>query len=295
MLLLILGLMLGLTACEQHQSQLYQKNETESILGGQPVTASSLFAQRVIYLALDVEWTETATTRAVRQKGLCTASAIAPKILLTAAHCVANQKPSTVYAVLSTNPWNHNLNLNEWLKVEKIVFHSEFKDETKIKKGGIIQNDVALIFLANSVPEERISQLATLQQTSANLDIVSIGYGVRSPLEKPTDEKKKEDDDSLLYFVMKPVVDYSPHTQTFMINQNDLTGICSGDSGGPGFIYDSNAKDFFILGVTSYFALNSEEVLKFDPTFQYNQCIGRGYYSNTLYYRDWIEKQISGL
>ncbi len=286
----------SLLACQPHASQIYNDthSDSDSIMGGEPVQASSSFSKRVIYLALGVTWTMNGKTKQVKQKELCTASAISPTILLTAAHCVKGLEPAQVYAILSTNPWNHSIIESEWVKVEKILIHEKYEDLTG--KNGILHNDIALIKLSAAIPKERVSKLVKAPQVSDNFSIVSIGYGLKSAFEQVAAPEKLEDAGStLLYYLMKNVENYNPRAALFSINQNDRTGICSGDSGGPGFIYDSEEEDFFIVGVTSFFSINDEEEKRLDPNNIYNKCIGHGHYTNVLYHLDWIQNSMLGL
>ncbi|MBC7420129.1 MAG: trypsin-like serine protease [Bdellovibrio sp.] len=283
-LLLVLGLTSGLSACQKQQSQIYHDNEADSILGGKQVSASSIFSQRVIYLTIGTS----------KKSSLCTASALTPNILLTAAHCVKGFASSQIKAVLSANPRDQNLSSSEQIQIEKIIIHEQYRDETKQR--GVLHHDLALLKLAKPIAAQRVSRLAQAEQTSAFLNLVSIGYGKKTALFDPSPESIAMDKESpQLYFVMKTVTGYKKESETFNINQNDMTGVCSGDSGGPGFIYDEEASDFFIVGVTSYISVTKAEKEQFDPDEIYDKCIGHGYYSNVTFYRDWIESNISGL
>jgi hypothetical protein len=80
---------------------------------------------------------------------------------------------------------------------------------------------------------------------------------------------------------------------TFAINQNDHKGFCSGDSGGPGLIYDEEKKEFLILGVVSNTSMYDSEKAKLDPKGEYSLCIGKGNYTNILKteIRTWIKEK----
>lgn len=287
MLLLVIGLMSGTSGCGENRSQLQNISDVDSIIGGKQAEVSNKFSGRVIYLALGVEKKKTPFGYSLSSKGICTASAISPRILLTAAHCVADQKLEQVFAVLSNNPWGKPLNDKEWVKIETIKIHKNFMSTDDGPS-----NDIALLKLSQDLPPERISKMADSKQTSPHMNLVAIGYGRTSALKNPPEIDKKTVE-SLLNYVMKVVENYSPTDKLFQIDQTDKSGICSGDSGGPGFIYDEKQKEFFILGVTSFISIGLEEKKKLDPNDLYNDCIGHGNYTNILPYRDWITQTMA--
>ena len=281
-LLLVFSLTAGLSACQQIQNKIYDQPNHEAIMGGKSVIASSVFSKRVIYLALGSK----------NKVGLCTASALSPNVLLTAAHCVKGLELNEINAILSDNPRSPNLTDKEKIKIKKVVIHEEYRDETK--QQGVLHNDIALLQLAENIDTDRVSQIATMEQTAKILNLVSIGYGKRHAIRQtdPVTPNNKKIEDQLFY-IMKTVEDYKIFEKTFSINQNDLTGVCSGDSGGPGFIYDAELRNFFIVGVTSYISVSRAEKDQLDPNDIYDKCMGRGYYSNMLHYGEWIERQLN--
>lgn len=283
-LLLVIGLTSGTSGCGENHSQIKNLSDIESIIGGKQVEVSDSFSKRVIYLALGVEKKKTPFGFSLSSQGVCTASAISSRILLTAAHCVFDQKIEQVFAVLSVNPWNKTLNDKEWVKIDAIKIHPDY-----IKNEKDVSNDLALLKLSQDLPAERVSKIAEESQTRPLMNLIAIGYGRTSALKNPPEIDKKTKE-SLLNYVLKTIENYSSADINFDIDQTDLSGICSGDSGGPGFIYDEKQKDFFILGVTSYVSIYVEQKKKLDPNDLYTDCIGRGNYTNILPYREWIAK-----
>ncbi len=283
-LLLVLVLTSGLSACGEKYGHTYQEEEAENIIGGKSIGASSIFSRRVIYLALTAK----------NKSGTCTASALSPTILITAAHCVKDLEPSQVSAVITIDANLKSLADKDKISVQKIVIHEDYKDQTK--QQGVLYNDLALLKLSQPLNPDRVSQIAVADQTTSLLNLVSIGFGKRTPLSDEDSEiNESAPEKNTLYYIMKTVEKFDQKAKTFSINQNDLTGVCSGDSGGPGYIYDAELEDFLIIGVTSYISVTREEKDRLDPKDIYDKCIGHGHYSNILFYSEWISHNISGL
>jgi len=284
--------MSGLSACQENPGQKFSTTDkSESrIIGGAQVDPESQFNSRVIYLAIGVEKKTTQFGMTISQKGICTASALSPRVLITAAHCVKGMTKDQVYAILSTNPWNHDLNMNEWVMAEKIKIHEKYVG-TEENMG----NDLALVRLSRDLEPQRISKLAepTLAKAGA-LTLISIGYGQTSTLLNPKPEDNDNDPSrastqkTLLHSVVKTIDQYDPTAELFSVEQSDGKGVCQGDSGGPGFIYDNAKQEFYVLGVTSFVSIFSDEKAARDPLNRMNSCIGRGNYTNALFYKNWI-------
>lgn len=285
-ILLVVGLMAGFTGCDKSPGQYFQREQADEILGGKTVQASSQFSKKVLYLAMGVDWTKTKWGLSVETQGLCTASAISKRILLTAAHCVDGWGPEQVNAVLSLNPFkNGSLVESDWVKVEKIIVHEKYNKAATMNED---KNDFALIKLTEELPPERVSKLASHDQTQAEMEIISIGFGRTDAIKHESSQAKE----SMLNYVVKQIKNFSAKKQDLEIEQLDKTGICSGDSGSPGFIYDSKQKEFFILGVASYVYHTSNTL---DAPNTAESCHGYGVYMNVLTQREWIAKNSQAL
>lgn len=294
-ILLVLGLMSGLSACQETPKEKFQPTQSEAtIVGGERVDTESLFSSRVIYLALGVEKKTTPFGTTIVQKGVCTASALTRRILITAAHCVKEFTKDQIYAVMTINPWNHSLNLDEWIAVEKIKVHEKY-----IGKESQMGDDLALVKLSKDIEPERVSKLAEASEIkSTSFDIIAIGYGKTTALNEPgplddeNHQSQVQSNPTMLHSVIKTVEEFDANSKIFQIDQGDFKGICQGDSGGPGFVYDDAKKEFSVLGVTSFVSIFQDEKDSRDPMNLYSACIGRGNYTNLLLYKDWINKAI---
>jgi secreted trypsin-like serine protease len=289
--------MSSLSACHSSNTNRFVVAKEQAIIGGKNISVNSQFANRVIYLSLGVEKKKTPNGFTISQKEICTASAITTRILITAAHCVKDMKADQVYAVMTLNPWNHPLNLKEWIVAEKIKVNEHYV-HTDLN----IDNDLAIIKLSKDISPERVSKIADATQTVANnLSLVAIGYGQTtaflnpSSIEDNSNPTQIQKQNSLLNYVMKTVETFDVTAPHFQIDQGDFKGICQGDSGGPGFIFDVDKKEFFILGITSYVSIMNNDKIQRDPSNKYNLCIGRGNYTNLLVYKDWIAQSLNEL
>lgn len=291
---LLSGLLFSLWACQPIRGEFHSQPGDAPIIGGKPANNSVSLSKKVIYLALGVRWQVTEFSSSVTTKGVCTASALSPTVLITAAHCVVGLKPNDVNAVLSNHPFNHSLNRDEWISVRKIIIHPEFSDTSKMVNG-TFKNDIALIQLESEIPAEHVSKIARSQKSALAVSMVAIGYGQRSALANQPESNSKDSNSTLLYYIMKKIDEYELSEPKFEIIQHDRTGVCKGDSGGPGLVYNGEAKEFQILGILSHISISETEIEDLDPEGKYNSCIGRGHYSNILFYLEWITRQMSRL
>lgn len=230
-----IALMLILTACEPKADHLWVQEAThhENIVGGIDVTSEDPINYKALSFNVITETRTTDATDAVtinRVTSQCTASAIAPRIILTAAHCVTSS--ATVHRIqLPTADGKV-----EYFNAIKFIRHPGYETDKKY--------DLALVLLERALPEN--VQLLKLPAPDMDLKVQSIeaaGYGRavgRRDLPGLVGKLRK---------VTLNVFDYSPTSLSFNTDQSQGKGICQGDSGGPA-LYELNGEPY-VIGVVS--------------------------------------------
>lgn len=300
-LLLALGVTNVFFGCAESKSQLYTHDENianrQEILNGQTVTEQSPIAKKVLFLSTGTKLTKTPTGGYIgTQTSQCTASAISSRIILTAAHCLKgingdpDQTPDSVFIILGLKPWKSKFNSKLWFAAEKIMIHENFlKSPNELG-----QNDLALVLLKRELPADYITELATDKDLNPDqksiVKITMAGYGLRSSLKDITvDEAQKKIGE--LFQTQKIISNYNINNLTIEIDQRDQRGICSGDSGGPGLVFNNETKKYKTIGVVSGHIWDELEKQKIDPENKLD-CFGIAVYTNVMNpgYADWIQK-----
>ena len=299
-LLFLLGAS-GLSAgCSEEKSLKYKNTLTtndSTILNGEEVSSMDPVSKKALYLATGAQLIKTPKGFSASQKGQCTAVALSAQIVLTAGHCIIGEKPEnnqsadTLFIILGAKPWKSKFDPNLWYAVEQIKVYDGYH---KNSAGGS-EEDLALLKLKKPLPDEYVTDIAGEEQLFPVMDFTMAGYGLRSNLNGLSDEQEKTNLGEL-YRTYKILDNYDPKNSKILLDQKDMKGICSGDSGGPGLIYDQSTKKYYILGIVSGTKWTEEEKLQVDPQNKLN-CYGTAVYTNVLYpdYLAWIKKTSESL
>ena len=233
------------------------------IVGGEKVSNFDIDSKKVILLfALDDE----------DNTSICTSTAIAPNVLLTAAHCIS-EKHFVVYH--SSISCESGFNIQQHAAaVRAAIKHKDWESNTKSE--GNTANDVALIILENRIPSSyRVLKIANPTAVDFNLGMIKfIGYGVID---------YKSGGSGILRKTEIPVEKASADIANNLvrIDQSNGHGVCSGDSGGPSLV-KVNGQDQ-ILGVNSVVGGSSQASLCRDEA---KQSLAYGHLS-------WIKAELS--
>lgn len=212
------------------ESDLMKPDPTSGIVGGDKVHNSQPDSKKVIML-----YTE---SNSGNNASICTATAIAPNILITAAHCLSDKH----FAI-----FNSSISCESGFSIDKHMFAASdaFKhpDYNQYSSEGP-STDVAIVILEKDIPSSyRIMKIADPEKVNLSKGSIQlIGYGATNFNAGGSAILRKTDLPSKQFTINKEknIVD---------IDQSYGHGVCSGDSGGPS-LAKINGQDY-ILGINS--------------------------------------------
>jgi secreted trypsin-like serine protease len=175
----------------------------------------------------------------------CGASVIAPRVVVTAAHCMADELPETMNVVVGRTRMSRG-NEGQRVAVSAMLVHPEWADAPTFF------NDIALLQLAEpvSVPAIGLPRLEDARFARAPARAVSSGWGT-------TSEAGSQSNDLLFVSLAvrltgdcaKRYGSFDPKSQ-ICAGATEGLDTCQGDSGGPLFAgQGTNAR---LLGLVSY-------------------------------------------
>ncbi|MCB9643711.1 MAG: S1 family peptidase [Myxococcales bacterium] len=228
------------------------QNTQQAIIGGQ---------EDLSHPAVGVLTTDTFTP-------FCTATLIAPRLALTAAHCIdiANYYKIDLRFRIDI-PSKSSVGFNQhYIDVEKTSIHPGWSSQAPLPT-----NDLALLHFAESIPmiEPVTIYTETLDDSWKQKQITAIGYGLvqtRPTLEQAT---KK-------HSLSLPITEIL--SDSFRVFVQDKSP-CSGDSGGPA-LFEIGGK-VHTIGVASY--VTGTQVTPYQPA-----CDGTTVYMRLDTYKDWL-------
>lgn len=265
-----LSVFLLLSACHGMQSSQLEGlglPEQTSVVGGKAVPPTHKLQQQALLFKAFHSKTQVDTGEAIETRwktNICTASALTPRILITAAHCY--KKEAEFHRV----EFPVDDNKIAPYRALKVIPHPDYeKDPTA---------DLAIVLLEFALPES--VQLVKLPSASPlkMQNILAAGYG------RNDGRRNQPGGAGTLRATILDIEKYDPVAPTFTVEQRFGKGICQGDSGGPAIV-SINDKDT-VVGVVSKTLHVISEAEDIDI------CGHKGVYVNVQHFLDWIEPTV---
>lgn len=233
------------------------------IVGGQKVANADVDSKKVVLLfAQDDE----------EKTSICTATPIAPNVLLTAAHCIS-KKHFVVFnsSISCESGFSAKQHIGA---VYTAIKHQDWDENSKSEAN--TAKDVAIVILQSNIPSSyRVSKIADPAQVDfASGAIRFIGYGVVDYKAGGSGILRKTE-----IPVSKAVADVT--NNVVRIDQSNGHGVCSGDSGGPSLVKVNGQEQ--ILGVNSVVGGSSKATL----------CREEALQSLAIGHIPWIKQQLA--
>lgn len=201
---------------------------------------------------------------------LCTAVALAPRLVLTAGHCAEGDRDQLRVIFSSTL----TLVSADRIRVVSAVARAKPTPASKGKFAYQNPDDLALVLLAAPAPPG--TTFASLAEDLPPAAIEIAGYGATSDLRRPDAQGHRQlgFDQILRTTTVSP---FSTGTALIVTDQTRGHGSCTGDSGGPAFASDAGALTVVgvMIGVASPRAIN-------------DYCRGKAYFAAIPRWREWI-------
>ncbi|RNA26915.1 transmembrane protease serine 9-like [Brachionus plicatilis] len=221
----------------------------------------------------------------------CAGVLVSNRVVITAAHCIINKKPSEILAVFG---------LYRRTDLSSIVMSNSYQISKVIIHENSTENDIAILVVSKSVIfKENIKPicLSSGNRVDEFLERKArvIGWGLRV-LNQPSEVLQQtqltllnNSDSRCMIHIKKTtnkkllcalqIEDYKNST-----DQRRMSTVCSGDSGGPLFVYKD--EKWLLLGIVSfvqtYMSTDNREHLC-DPKMA-------SFYTNVGFYSNWINK-----
>ncbi|MFZ9521474.1 MAG: S1 family peptidase [Silvanigrellaceae bacterium] len=252
--------------------QMSSDPEPLNIVGGQP--ANNL--DKIERSAVAIQVIHTLADGSGNLAGTCTAVVAAKNVLITAAHCFAapSQPVSKTSIGVTTKTSLNNLKPTDIIGVAAFKQHPQWNGQF---------HDIAVVQLQTDLPPDIlpatfVEDVSTLTKSTP---VVLIGYGITGDNGRDSGTKRRTDS------MLDKIVNKENFPNTQIVNQirvldttGNARGACFGDSGGPGYIKQSEQVFGIVQGI-------NETV---QPPENMNCSTGDANYTLIAPYRSWIEE-----
>jgi secreted trypsin-like serine protease len=238
----------------------YDTHQVDQIIGGQDLSLSSILNRSVVMIL---------NQNNVGSASICTGTFISPTIILTAAHCVSDNKNDLVIQMGNSIFSDQEMISFNVLAVEK---HENYQKT---------ENDLALIRVEENKTVSVIPVALAKDKDLSNKKMMTLlGYGVNQ-IEESEDEFQGAGHLRSLNVQSSRM---KLNQFTFSIDQSVGSGACHGDSGGPAFLMLQN-RQYVLAGVASGVVQSDDEA----------DCTNQSVYTSVSSYKSWILKSIEEL
>ncbi len=235
------------------------------IVGGEKVSIYDTDSKKVVMLYGRVD---------DEHSSICTATAIAPNVLLTAAHCIQKSNFAIFHIALSCEsgftPQKYLAETITAIKNKKWLENGKGLSNTA--------NDVAIVILKHDIPSSyRVMKIADPSKIDYSQGKIRfLGYGVVDYEAGGSGILRKTSIDitDVKTDIANNIVE---------IDQSHGHGVCSGDSGGPSFVMVGNQEQ--ILGVNSIVRASAEG----------RECTDGAAQTLAAGHIDWIKSELAKL
>lgn len=251
---------LAVACAPAKQNGEYETQQVDQIIGGQDLSLSSVLNRSVVMIL---------NQNSVGSASICTGTFISPTIILTAAHCVSDDKNDLIVQMGNSIFSEQEMISFNVIAVEK---HEKYQKT---------ENDLALIRVEENKTVSVIPVALAKDKDLSNKKMMTLlGYGVNQ-LEESDDEFQGAGDLRRLNVLASRV---KMSRTSFTIDQSQGSGACHGDSGGPAFVTLQDHK-LVLAGVASGVVQSEDET----------DCTNQSVYTKVSMYNSWIFKSIQEL
>lgn len=251
--ILLNAVVLGLIACADSSSQ--KTINAEALGDSSGIVGAETFSKDDTGLKATVGIVNLATDRQ-----MCTGTLIAKRLVLTAGHCLRRGEVSG-YDVQFFDGTRASISLN--------LVHHEFSPY-------LDKNDIAVLRISEDAPAKAV--IASLPQEA----LAAGTYSTRTFGVGRTGSAKMDSSEMRMVNLKGEVMSSRPLFIQYI--QTNGKGVCSGDSGGPHFIYKKNQP--VLVAITTQSEDVGSDPAKEDPDY----CRRKSIATLTGAYAQWIQK-----
>lgn len=256
--LLLSGILASLTvtACAPTTSTNSIQKTDDAIIGGTEVEATDSIQSSIVAVYDAFEGQ------------ICTGSLISKNLVLTAAHCIGffTEDMHIFFGTVITKESERR----QVVAVEvSQVWENRRNEDTDT-------GDIAILKFSGDLPEgyKPAKFLGNKTYLKAGAEVILAGYGIS--------DGKTGEGIGILRRTSAKIDNPAFSISEFLVDQTQGTGACHGDSGGPAYI--SIRGQLYLAGVVSR-GVKDEA----------NDCSQYGAFTNTLYYKSWINRMATKL